>query len=275
MVIDFFYEEFSEQFQSQIFSLYPFISYLLPGWFGCQCSVLTNKSLSGLCSPVHKSQESQTNPAVMQRSLLHSFIKACWLCSIPQRREAHDMKDSIFCSQKKLPGNKGAAKIQYLTQATQLLLQGTWPDGLNTAQWAGWKMWGCSLWPWASRFLSSQLSFHSCFMTELLHTWSKEQALGIRLSYLSDFMQILLVSHTEKTIFFWQFWGQFLSLNVYQCMASHNCSDIFEGFARTSEAASLLLNILPLPLFALKFQTCHPAEESFKIQTHLVELDGN
>lgn len=97
----FFYEEFSEQFQTEIFSLYSFISYLLPGWFGCQCSALTNKSLSGLRSPVHKSQESQTNPAVMHRSLLHSFIKACWLCSIPQRRQAHDTEDSIFCTQEK------------------------------------------------------------------------------------------------------------------------------------------------------------------------------
>ena len=33
--------------------------------------------------PQCTSHESHTNPAVTQRSLLHSFIKVCWLCSIP------------------------------------------------------------------------------------------------------------------------------------------------------------------------------------------------
>lgn len=41
-------------------------------------------------------------------------------------------------------------------------------------------------------------------MTQLLHTWSEEQALSIGLSYLSDFMhtvQIELISHTGKASF--------------------------------------------------------------------------
>lgn len=38
-------------------------------------------------APQCPSHESQTNPAVLQRSLLHSFIKACWLCGIPLWRQ--------------------------------------------------------------------------------------------------------------------------------------------------------------------------------------------
>lgn len=87
-------------------------------------------------------------------------------------------------------------------------------------------------------------------MTQLLHIWSKEQALGIRLSYLSDFMQIVLISHTGKTSFSDNSGANFcLSMftNIWHLITP---LIFLKGFAITSEDASLLLNILPSPLFA-------------------------
>lgn len=128
----------------------------------------------------------------------------------------------------------------------QLLLQGTWPDGLSSAEWAGK--------PKCEDVLCDLEQADSCNHSSVSILVSQHSCciLGVKSRPLVLGFPTYLISCRlcwKKLFFFSQFWGQFLSLNVYQCMASHNSSYIFEGFARTSEDGSLLLNILPSALF--------------------------
>lgn len=145
-------------------------------------------------APQCPSHESQTNPAVLQRSLLHSFVKACWLCGIPLWRQTYAVKDTIFFTQEKTR-NKGAVQynINTFNMSSVTPLQGMWPGGLSTG-----RPFLCDL----EQADSTPVSLNTCCIPgsqfwALLPVW---------------FPMYSANKPSWKSLTFWQCWGRFLQL---------------------------------------------------------------